>query len=127
MIKEINLKNLRRLDFYNEEMCEIKEVITHTKTVCKPLPSNTGCCCKSGFPNYIHEYKDYYNPPKTNLPWDVWTLKEEYQDKVNRPSYSIEICYKTYIVDIKKSGTDYAKKMVKKYEKLIKEWSELVG
>lgn len=124
MIKEINLKNLRRLNRSDKKPYDVKEVITHTKTVFKPLPFTTGS--HKGFPNYIHEYIGYYNPPKTNHPWDFWTIKEEYQDKVNRPLYSIEICYKTYIVDIKKSGTDYAKKMVKKYEKLIKEWSELI-
>lgn len=135
MTIEVNGKNYRRLkNLYlgnNVPIFELVDTIMHTKVVTKQIPLYTGLtlnkrAIQNGvFPAYLKDFRDCYE-----VSYDEYCLKEEwrtFETFKHRPSYTMEVTYPSYVVEVSDAVVEHAKEMEKRYEKLAKEWSRLIG
>lgn len=135
MTIEVNGKIYRRLkNLYlgqNVPIFELIDTIIHTKVVTKQIPWTTGInlntrAIRNGvFPAYLKDFRDCYE-----VSYDEYMLKKEWRTPEtfkHRPSYTMEVTYPSYVVEVSDAVVERAKEMKKRYEKLAKEWSRLIG
>lgn len=135
MTIEVNGKIYRRLrNLYlgcGVPIFELVDTIMHTKVVTKQIPTTTGINLYSkairngAFPAYLKDFRDCYE-----LSYNQYWLKKEWRTPETfkyRPSYTMEVTYPSYVVEVSDAVVEHAKEMKKRYEKLAKEWSRLIG
>ena len=135
MTIEVNGKIYRRLkNLYlgnGIPIFELVDTIMHTKVVTKQIPFYTGLTLdkkairNGAFPGYLKDFRDCYDTDG----WDYCLKKEwrTFETFKHRPSYTMEVTYPSYVVEVSDAVVEHAKEMKKRYEKLAKEWSRLIG
>lgn len=113
------IKNLTKHDLRNlKGLYTIVEKHKYKHTVTKLIPFQTGCGAGK-FPNYLKEYKQYYNKG-----YYSWLLKSEYI--LNRPKYSITLELYYYDVELIPAGEERVKERFNKYQRLMNEYKKFL-
>lgn len=89
-----------------------------TKIVTPRLPfTSYSKCVEKG---YLKDYAQFYN--RNGI---YYTLKDEYKD--NRPTYSIEVTFKRYDIELTKQGMKKARSRYESHKRNMEAYAQLLG
>ena len=101
-----------------------------TKTITSKIPFTTGYFQKFDendsrmFPAYLHGFEEYYEPNG----WDrIFRLKKEYRDKDSRPSYTMDISYTLYDIELTDEGREIVEERYKMYKRCMERYAKMMG
>ena len=101
------------------------------KTITSKIPFETGF--NSGidenlhtkFPAYLHGFEEYYD--NSTGCFGQFRLKKEYWDKNSRPSYTIDISYILYDIELTDDGKELVNKRYEQHKRLMELYAKMMG
>ena len=117
------IKNVSRPRYLYAEYGDFNIVnertITKTVTHYLPLFTCSDCLGKNG---YLENYAQYYELCKCSC---YGKLKEEYQNE--HPTYSIEVTFKRYDIELTEQGKDKARSRYENHKRNMEAYAQLLG
>lgn len=113
--------------FRGQDTCEFDDYTilaerTVTKVVTPRLPLTTYADSVEG--GYLKDYAQFYRPEISPF-GRYYLLKDEY--KGNRPTYSIEVTFKRYDIELTEQGTKRARGRYESHKRNLETYARLLG
>lgn len=113
------LRNYGNQSEYNDFNIIDERLVTKTVIHRLPLFPCAHCLEKGG---YLENYAQYYDLSEYRFDGK---LKEEYRNE--RPTYSIEVTFKRYDIELTKKGEDFARSRYESHKRNLETYAHLLG